>query len=279
MSEKEKMSITAVVLTLNESRHIARCLGTLDWADARIVWDSYSTDDTVAIARNTGAIVVENSFENYAQQRNAALEWVAKNQSGGTALAEERGVTGLQRSPNWVFFVDADERIPNALANELREVTESVTHTVWAVPRHNYLFGKLTLGAGWYPDYQARLFLVGSSRFDPLRTVHEVAVFDGSMGLLTHTLEHSNYENLVQFNVKQRKYSEFEARIMHAAGTHPKARNFLLQPMREFFRRYIGLKGYRDGIHGLRLSALMAYYNFDMYRRLARMWKTNKDDR
>ena len=66
---------------------------------------------------------------------------------------------------------------------------------------------------------------------------------------------------------------EYDAGILYKQGIHPKPRNFVLQPLREFRRRFFTLRGYRDGAHGLRLSGLMAYYNFDVYRRLARMWR------
>jgi (heptosyl)LPS beta-1,4-glucosyltransferase len=244
--------ISAVVLTLNEARHIADCLATLAWADERVVFDSFSTDETVAIAQRAGARVIQHPFVNYAQQRNAAL-----------AAAQSE----------WVFFMDADERCPQALGEEIRAVVTAPRHDVYAVPRHNYLFGRLTLGAGWYPDYQARLFRVGRAGFDPHREVHEVARYEGEMGRLRTELIHYNYETLAQFHAKQRKYAQFEAGILFKQGIRPRPHNFVLQPLREFRRRFLTLRGYRDGWHGLRLSALMAYYTLDTYRRLARLWR------
>ncbi|MCL6510623.1 MAG: glycosyltransferase family 2 protein [Anaerolineae bacterium] len=254
MSAVSPVHISAVVLTLNEERHIGACLATLTWADECVVFDSFSTDTTVALARQAGARVIQHPFENYAQQRNAAL--------GAVESA-------------WVFFVDADERCPVALGEEIRAVVASPRHDVYAVPRHNYLFGRLTLGAGWYPDYQARLFRVGKACFDPLREVHEVARHDGEMGYLKTELIHYNYDTLEQFHAKQRKYAQYDAGILFKQGVRPKPRNFVLQPLREFRRRFFALRGYRDGWHGLRLSVLMAYYNFDMYCRLARLWQAN----
>ncbi len=93
------------------------------------------------------------------------------------------------------------------------------------------------------------------------------------MGYLNNELMHYNYETVEQFHLKQRNYTEYDASILFKQGISPKPRNFMLQPMREFRRRFFSLKGYTDGLHGLHLSLLMAYYNFDMYRRLARMWK------
>ena len=241
-----------MVLTLNESEHIGACLDSLAWADDRLVFDSFSTDDTVEMAQMHGARVIQNTFHNYAQQRNAAL---------------------AQVDAEWVFFVDADERCTPALAGEIRAVLAQPQAAVYSVPRHNYLFGKLTLGAGWFPDYQARLFRVGAAGFDPTREVHETALFEGEMGQLQNTLVHYNYKDVAQFHHKQRKYTEYDASILYKKGIRPKPRNFVLQPLREFRRRFVSLRGYRDGLHGLHLSSLMAYYNWDMYRRLARMWR------
>jgi glycosyltransferase involved in cell wall biosynthesis len=244
--------VAAVVLTRNEEGHIADCLRTLTWADAIVVFDSFSTDRTVEIARECGAQVIQHVFQNFAQQRNAALQAV---------------------QADWVFFVDADERCTDALAHEIRDVAKTDAHPVWSTPRDNYLFGYLTRGAGWFPDYQARLFLVERAMFDPAREVHELPKFEGTLGYLQQTLVHYNYATVAQFHEKQRRYAELDAGILYKQGVRPKLRNYVLQPLREFRRRFITLKGYRDGLHGLRLSLLLAYYNFDMYRRLRRMWQ------
>jgi (heptosyl)LPS beta-1,4-glucosyltransferase len=252
--------IAAIVLTFNEERHIAVCLATLQWADDRVVFDSFSTDRTVEIARSCGARVIQNRFHDFAQQRNAAL---AQSQ--------------LLLRADWVFFVDADERCTDELAREIRAVIDAVVatddHPVWAVPRDNYLFGQLTRGAGWFPDFQARLFHVGRADFDPVREVHEVARFEGTMGHLSHTLTHYNYASVAQFHAKQRQYAQLDAGILFKQGVRPKPWNFVLQPLREFRRRFFTLRGYRDGWHGLRLCGLLAYYNFVMYRRLAHLWR------
>ena len=109
--------------------------------------------------------------------------------------------------------------------------------------------------------------------FDPAREVHELPTFEGTLGYLQHTLVHYNYATVAQFHEKQHRYADLDAGILYKQGVRPKPRNYVLQPLREFQRRFFTLKGYRDGLHGLRLCALLAYYNFYMYRRLQKLWE------
>lgn len=242
--------LTAVILTYNEAIHIQECVDSLRWADEIVVFDSYSEDETVTLARQAGATVRQNRFENYAQQRNAALDQV---------------------DTDWLFFVDADERGTADLAQEIRRVIQSRSEVAWHVPRHNYIFGKLTLGAGWYPDYQLRLIKQGHVRYE--RPVHEIAVIDGAEAYLTQPLIHYNYRDVAQFHQKQRAYSSYDASMLKEAGVRPKPQNFILQPLRQFYWRYVTLAGYKDGWHGLRLSLLMMYYEWVKYRKLAWFWR------
>lgn len=242
--------IAAIVLTLNEERHLPNCLASLAWADRRVVFDSFSTDRTVEVGRAAGAEVIQHRFENYAQQRNAAIDTAGESE--------------------WILFVDADERIPPDLAEEIREVTANGEVTGWWVPRHNYLFGRLTLHAGWFPDYQFRLMRRGKARFVPERHVHELADMEGTAGYLANPLIHLNYETVAEFIAKQHDYARYDAGMLRAEGRRAKPHNFILQPIRQFWWRFVTHSGWRDGWHGLRLSALMAYFQWVMYRELSR---------
>lgn len=237
--------LTAVVLTLNEAEHVAQCVGSLSWTDRVIVFDAFSSDETVDLARKAGAQVTQEAFDNFAQQRNAALEAI---------------------TTDWVFFVDADERGTPDLGEEVRHVINARPEAAWYVPRLNYIFGRLTRGAGWYPDYQLRLFRHGKVRYE--RPVHEVAVVGGQIGYLQNTLLHYNYRDVEHFHRTQRRYTEYDAQILHEQGLRPKVYTPLTQPLRHFWWRYVALKGYREGFHGLRLSLYMAYYEWVKYRKL-----------
>lgn len=250
--------LTAIILTHNEERHIVECIASVQFADTVIVFDSHSQDNTTKLAENAGARVIRHPFENYAQQRNAALE-------------------AVKSETDWVLFVDADERVTSELADEIRQVIEQPGYAGWCIPRYNYIFGKLTLGGGWYPDCQFRLLKVGQAQFDPNRHVHEVVVLSGKEGVTQHHLIHYNYSDISQFHRKQRKYAAYEAQILFQQGTCPRLQNFILQPLRHFGWRFVTLKAYRDGLHGLRLSIYMAWYEWVKYRMLAQMCQQKRD--
>lgn len=242
-------TLTAVILTLNEEAHIADCIASVQWADHVLVFDSYSTDNTAEIAIASGAQLIQHRFENYAAQRNAALTVV---------------------DSQWVFFIDADERATPALAAEIGEALKKPQRGWW-IPRENYIFGRLTKGAGWYPDFQLRLLCRESAQYDPIRAVHEEVRVNGATGYLNSPLTHFNYQNARQFHSKQRRYAAIEARIRYRSGMRPKPWSYVTMPIRQFYWRFLTLRGYIDGIHGLRLSLLMAYYEWITWIEIARL--------
>jgi glycosyltransferase involved in cell wall biosynthesis len=246
--------LTAIILTFNEADNIQDCIASLKFADHILVFDSYSTDKTVELAERAGAQVVQHPFENYASQRNAALDEVV-------------GTT------EWVLFVDADERVTPELATEIIEKISEPEYAGWRIPRHNYIFGRLTQGAGWYPDYQTRLLRIGAARYDPARQVHELVVLDGPEGTISHPLIHYNYRDTTHFTSKQRQYTAYDARVLFEQGIRPKPQNYVLQPWRQFWWRFVTLKGYLDGLHGLRLSVLLAWYELRKYVLLRDLWQ------
>jgi (heptosyl)LPS beta-1,4-glucosyltransferase len=243
------MNVTAIVPTLNEEHNILDCLASLAWADRRVVFDCFSTDGTVDLARQAGVEVIQHPFENFAQFHNAAMERV---------------------KADWILFVDADERATPELGAEVRTVTDgSHEEVAWSVPRHNYIFGRLTLWAGWYPDYQTRLLLRGRVHWE--RPVHEFTVVDGAQGYLENPLIHYNYVDLPDFVARQERYTDFDAGILLQQGVRPRFYTPYSQALRQFWWRFVTLKGVRDGLHGLRLSLLMSYYEAVKYRKLMQL--------
>jgi (heptosyl)LPS beta-1,4-glucosyltransferase len=242
--------LAAVVLTKNAAGHISDCIATLSFADMVVVSDSYSDDGTAELARKGGARVLQRPFDNFAGQRNAAMHAV---------------------EAEWIFFVDADERIPPELATEVRQVILKQPEVGWWVPRHNYIAGRLVRHGGFYPDYQLRLLRRDRARYDPGRPVHEVVLLDGPAGHLRHELVHYNYDDWGQFHAKQRRYAAIEGQILLGRGVKPWPHKFVRFPLREFWRRYVTLQGYKDGWVGLKLAVLLGfYYGFMPHWRLVR---------
>ncbi len=248
--------LAAVILTKNEVANVAGCIASLrDWVDCVVVWDSGSGDATAAEARAAGALVVQRPFDNYAAQRQAALETV---------------------NAEWIFFVDADERATLELAHEIRTRIATEDHAGYWVPRRNFIVGVETRGGGYYPDYQLRLLKRAGALYVREREVHEIVEVDGTESHLDHPLIHYNYTDWAQFHRKQHSYAAYEARILAKRGIQPRPHNFILQPVREFRRRFLTLHGYEDGLHGLRLALLFAwYYGFMPYWILLTAPETN----
>lgn len=241
--------LAAIILTLNEEKHLPDCLKSLAWADEIVVFDSFSTDGTLEVARAAGATVLQRKFDNYAAQRNAAL---------ASTAAE------------WVFFVDADERATPELAAETKSKLAE-PQAGWWVPRHNYIFGRLTQHAGWFPDYQLRLLRRARAHYAPDRVVHELVELDGTEGHLQSPLIHWNYETVEEFTRKQTYYARYDAERLQREGVKFRTRQLLTMPLRQFWWRFITLHGWRDGWHGLRLSLLMSRFEFEKYRLLEKL--------
>lgn len=247
------LKLAAVILTRNEERHITDCIASVNWADRVLVFDSGSTDQTRQRAEAVGADFRFNAFQNYAQQRNDALQ---------------------AADADWVLFVDADERVGPELAAEIRATLENPAHFGYWIPRHNYIFGKLTRHTGWYPDYQMRLLNRSEAHYDPQREVHELVILSaGEAGYLKNPLIHYNYDTVAQFHEKQRRYTAYDAQILFKQGVRPKLYTPYTQPIRHFKWRFFDLQGYKDGWHGLRLSLLMAWHEFRKYKMLKKMWE------
>lgn len=236
-------TLTAIMLARNEARHISGCIESLrPLTNRTLVVDSGSTDGTQEIASSLGAEVVFNAFRGFASQRNVALDHA--------------------RDSDWILFIDPDERLTPALVDEIRTTLATAGDDMagYSIPRRNIAFGRELRGGGWWPDYQARLIRSGRGRYDPQREVHEVVQFDGETGRLTEPMIHINYDSRLEVLQRQRSYTLQQAR----AGMipPPKPVSWVTRPAREFIRRFFRLRGYRDGLDGLFLAAVMALEEF-----------------
>jgi glycosyltransferase involved in cell wall biosynthesis len=234
-------TLTAAVIARDEEAMLGDCLRSIAFADEMLVLvDAATRDRTREVASRLGARVQERRFDNFAAQRDAALD--------------------LARG-DWVLFVDADERVTAPLRDEvLVSIGAPDGRRGFWIPRNNYIMGRLVRYAGWFPDYQLRLIERAAARFDPRRVVHEEPLVDGPVGYLQQPFVHYNYRDLSDFVRRQERYSGLAAQRWLATYGRPRARAIVGQPLREFWRRYVDLGGYHEGGLGLVLSLLLAYY-------------------
>jgi hypothetical protein len=250
------VNLTYAVLTRNEQAEIAGCIRSCGPDGDLLVFDSLSTDATQQRAREAaqdrpgGLRIEQHPFTNYAEQRDAALAHVRTQ---------------------WVLFIDADERATPALIAEVcQRISSPGAPAGFWVPRHNVILGHRMRHAGWFPDYQLRLFQTAKGKYDPLRPVHEGVLLDGTAEHLSEPFIHYNYRSMRQLIDKQRRYARHDAHQLWQEGVRFRPRSLASQPAREFVRRYVTLAGWRDGAHGLLMSAVMAWYRLAVLGELRR---------
>jgi (heptosyl)LPS beta-1,4-glucosyltransferase len=235
-------NLIGVILTKDEADHIGECINALrPWVDAVVVWDSGRADGAQVrqLARAGGAWVLMRPFDNYAAQRQAVLDTL---------------------DAQWILFVDADERVTPELGREVQRLVAQGSAQGYWIPRRNFIVGREMRFGGYFPDYQLRLLRRNAAHYDVRRAVHEFAIVAGAAGYLESPLVHYNYRDWAQFHHKQRLYAAYEAQILRERGIHPWPHRFMLQPLREFKRRFVTLAGWRDGWAGLHLALLLAWY-------------------
>ena len=233
--------ISALINTRNESRWIAGCVRSLQWADEIVVADMSSTDDTREIATALGARIVEVPVAYPVEQ--------VRNQS----LAACKG--------DWIILVDADETVPATLAARLRELAATPTADAYALPRKNYLHDVWLEGQLW-PDHQTRFFRKGVASWSG--KIHEPPAIQGRLEVLPAdpalALEHPGaVPEVHRFLARGLAYGPLEARRFDERGVTMDWLYLLRRPSGEFFARYFG-GGWRQGVPGLVMCLMQANY-------------------
>lgn len=242
-------TISAAVITLNEQANVPGLVRSLAWVDEIVIVDGGSRDGTVALARSLGCKVVEHRFDNYAAQRNRALQ-------------HARG--------DWILSIDADERCTPALAEEIRGRLLYGSYTAFRVPIRSRIFGRQMRFSGTQDDRPIRLFQRGNARWDG--DVHEVLRIDGRVGELNGWLEHETLPDLAAFLAKMERYTTLEAQHRIAEGVAPRWRDRWLSPMVEIGRRMIWKAGLFDGPQGWAFCALSGLSQWVLAQKHRRLW-------
>ena len=245
-------TLSAIVITRNEAHNLHDCLQSMHGlVDEIIVVDSQSTDNTVAIAQQHSAKVTQPAdWPGFGPQKNRALD-----------LA----------TCDWVFSIDADERVTPELATEIKQLLQSGgANAAYKVPRLSSYCGKFIHHAGWQPDYVLRLFKRGTARFsDDL--VHERVVTVQPVIALQNHLLHYSYLNFSQVLSKVDAYSTASAKQAYARGKRSSVAGALGHGAWAFFRTYVIRRGFLDGAHGLALAISNAETSYYKYLKLWHM--------
>lgn len=247
-------TLSFIVIARNESRHIADCVRSADFADEVIVLDSGSTDDTVEKARAAGAKVsVAPDWQGFGAQKNRAL-----------ALA----------SGDWVFSLDADERVTPQLRVQIQQaIAAPQGHVAFFVNRRSSFCGQYMRHSGWYPDRVLRLFRRDAARFsDDL--VHERVLADGPVGRIDGDLLHESMRDLESALVKLDRYSTAGAGDLQRRGKRGSLAAALGHGAWAFFRTYVLRRGFLDGALGFVLAVSIAEGTYYRYLKLWLLQRT-----
>ena len=240
--------ITSIIPTFNSEKIIRRCLESVKWADEILIVDSYSTDKTLDICKEYGARIIQHEYINSALQKNWAIP---------------------KASYDWIFLLDTDEELESGFVEEVHAVLNSPSDAIdgyWCA-RKNLVYGKWVKTCGYYPDYLVRLFRKKCRYIE--REVHaHIDVSPGRTGELKHHIIHHDFTDLNKYLTKFPRYMRYELDQLIKEGRKFRLREVTLRPLYMFCWSYFYKQGFRDGIRGLLLSLLHAYYNFAMYMKL-----------
>ena len=239
--------ISAVLIAQNEAEHIGAAVRSVAWADEVLVVDGGSGDDTVSLATEAGARVVNRPFDGFVQQKQFAVS---------------------QATHSWIFSLDADERCSEELASEIQTLRDDgFSHVGFRVPRLTYYLGQPIRTTDWYPDRQLRLFHRERGQWSG-RLVHESVRVDGPTAALRGEILHHPYDSLRDHLAKLNRYTSLAAEQMWDEGRRASLLHCLGLPPIVFAKNYLLKRGLMSGGLGLVVSSMNALYVFLKYLKL-----------
>lgn len=259
-----KHPVSVIILTKNEEVNIRACLDCLTFSDDVIVYDSFSTDSTVEIARTyPNVTVVQRAFDNWSAHQN----W---------------GVQNIRFKHPWVLYVDADERVNDDLRDELqRRADPACPLAAFRMRRKDMFMGTWLKRSQLYPTWIVRLFRPDKIRYE--RLVNPVAVIDGDTGNIdSHLIHYPFSKGLLAWFVRHNSYSTFEAKELRKIQRPPLAlselfssdpntrRNALktifyaipARPLVRFIYLVAVRGGFLEGRAGVRYAGMISMYEY-----------------
>ncbi len=233
--------LSALVVAHDEEAQLAACLETLRFADELVVVLDRCTDGSKAIAESFGARVLEGAWE----------------------IEGPRRMTGIEACAGpWILEVDADERVPPALADEIRRTIANAAPGYFLIPYDNYVGDRLVRygwGGSWGVSATVRLFTKGAKIWGDQR-IHPAVTLTGERRWLTERMVHYVDRNISDMIQRLDRYTTARARDMRAQGsTETFGRNFR-RLFTRFFKCYVRRKGYREGYYGFLIALFAAIW-------------------
>ena len=232
------MKITAIIPTLNEAIHIEDAIKSVSFADEIIIIDSYSTDDTIALAKKQDVTIIQRVFDDYSTQENFAI---------------------AKAKHEWIYILDADERVTPALREEILDCLKDPLDFVgFHIHRTFYFAGKKINYSGFQHDKVMRLFRKDKCKYNG-KIVHERIEAQGEVGFLKNEIEHYTYRNYDHFINKLNRYAALKAQILYNNNKRATFFHILIKPPFKFFIHYFIRLGFLDGFPGFIISAVLSY--------------------
>lgn len=244
--------LSVILITKNEAANICACLESVGWADEIIVVDAGSSDGTAEICRELGARVYVHDWPGFGIQKNRALSYATNE---------------------WVFSIDADERVTPELASQLTEAMRDGREDGFYVPRLSQFCGTFIRHSGWYPDYVLRLFKKSKGHFSD-DMVHERVILEGAAGRLSSPLLHYSYTTEADVTRKTEQYATAGALQMYKNGKKAALADAPIRAGWAFIRTYCLRLGFLDGVAGLKIAMMNARTTYLKYQQLRTLCST-----
>jgi glycosyltransferase involved in cell wall biosynthesis len=236
--------ISVIIITFNEDKNIEECLSSVSWADEIIVVDSGSKDNTLSIVKQfTDNIIITENIP-YGLKRNLGID---------------------NASSEWIFWLDADERVSEELTNEIKSATEINDSDSFYIKRKSFFINRFIKHCGWYPDYSPRLFRKSSGAKFDASEVHEKLIYSGKSGKLKNEILHYTDLDFEHYTEKMNSYTTLSAKELQKSGRKSGILDIVFRPVFAFCKMYFFKLGFLDGYTGLILCILSSYHVFFKY--------------
>ncbi|MEM6965301.1 MAG: glycosyltransferase family 2 protein [Bacteroidota bacterium] len=257
---KEKLQsmlpLSVIITTFNEEEHIEAVLKSVEWADEILLVDSFSTDDTVTLAKKYHPKIFQRKYISPADQKNWAIP---------------------QATHDWILILDADERVTPKLREEITSLLRvPPPKDAYWIPRQSFFMGKKVRFSGWQGDQVIRLIKKEKCRYQDVQVHEEIETAGIIVGKLKNKLHHFTYKNRDHFLAKMLRYAEWSAKDHFEKTPRVTFVHLYVKPFFRFVKHYVIQLGFLDGEVGFAISKIMAWGVYQRYLKIKELRKQDK---